>query len=204
MEAVVLRAIEKDPAKRYQQPGDFLQALIQGSDSEEVANMLNWPGPTFPPTPPYTPIQALTSSSTTPDGTNNTDPKTDEKTAIGPQQSVQPAYATLPIASTASPFATQTNVEPITLTAPSPGQYTSKPQRIRRVRPSLLQVAILLLMVISLLVGFVVSPPGQRLLGISHSPPHKTGDTTTVSMPPTLTSCPKQEHREPLLWLHLR
>src|SRR5260370_13030510 len=53
LESVVLRALDKDPARRYQRPIAFLQALRQADMSEGSAETGTFmtTGPTYWPTP---------------------------------------------------------------------------------------------------------------------------------------------------------
>lgn len=166
LEAIVLRALEKDPAKRYQQPTEFLQALVQAiapTESAKQGNALS--SATFIPLPPPT-LQP-----------NSRTPGVEHSAASKGGETAQPTYATLPSSGLTDPQATIANDS-------SSVQPISVPSRTRHHRRSLIIGAALTLLALSLVVsGGVILLPG--LLGTHTPTPVVIGGTALPQ-----TSCP--------------
>ena len=160
LEAVVLRALEKDPAKRYQHPADFFQALVQTTLPTQVTMQED---PSDPTTrlPESTSVASADTSSTTVQG----------------QQAETPPPVSAPRSSPTIPeFGTATAV------TSSATQSMPATNHSRLTRRSLMLVSIMLLVILSLVAGL-----GVFLLSGQHSSPPPV---TTIHLPPLPTQCP--------------
>ena len=220
LDAAVLRALEKDPARRYQRPLEFLQALTQAGSPGMATNpelngptvATNWPAPpaiSLPGNPPSHPGNPPSH----PGFVSNAPPSNmgAQQEQYPPQQAQFAQARTYPgpISNPGQP----PNAGPITpvgqnwtappaganMGAPSPGQRKSS-------RLPLLLAAISLLIIASVVLAVAFTPLGAFIFG----PGPRTGQTPTVTVnpsstanknvtpsstallsgPPTITACP--------------
>src|SRR6266852_3242723 len=218
LEWAVLRALDKDPARRYQRPIAFLQALRQAEMSEGSAE----PG-TFMPTVP------TNWSTTAAKDSNNSSPAqpviysaVDEanRETIASDPQLHPQGTARPISDPGVPF--QGTYERTPTTSTPPGRYTqgishpvSQPGTRRSRRLPFAILAISLVILASLALTLVATPLWHNLFGYNagqtpgtgNNPQGtastaKSGDTpgtrgngitpgaSTQGMPTTLSSCP--------------
>ncbi|HEX6778247.1 MAG TPA: protein kinase, partial [Ktedonobacterales bacterium] len=215
LDAAVMHALEKDPARRYQRPVDLLQALTQAGSPGMATNpemnsptmATNWSSaspissPGNPPSHPGNPPSH-------PGFTSNTPQEPYPQQAQFAQARTQPGPPSNPGQPpdggvfTPGPLtpASQNRITPnygINSTPPPPAKRKSS-------RLPLLLAAISLLIIASIVLAMTLTPLGQNLFGrgtgqtptVTANPSptvNKTvspGTTTVVSGPPTITACP--------------
>jgi len=143
LETVVLRALEKDPVKRYQQPTDFLNALTEVASSEMSTNMRSKTAATPP---------AALPPSTTPYMIDNNDSEAMRETFI-----------------TDAPSAQKISLVDTSIPALTPPPSSNK--HAQRSAPRAVFVAMALLSICSLLIGLVVLPQGRKILHLDSITP---------------------------------
>ncbi|HLQ10730.1 MAG TPA: protein kinase [Ktedonobacteraceae bacterium] len=203
LDAAVLRALEKDPARRYQRPLEFLQALTQAGSPGMATNpelngptvATNWSAPPAislpgnPPSHPGNPPSHPGNPPSHPGFVSNAPPIN-----MGAQQEQYPPQQTQfaqartypgPISNPGQP-PNAGSITPVgqNWAAPAAGANMgdSSPRNRRSSRLPLLLVAISLLIIASLVLAVVLTPLGQQLFGIH------TGQTPTVTVNPSSTA----------------
>lgn len=193
LDAAVLRALEKDPARRYARPADFLQALAQATSPgvqnnadvrrlNELTIPVDWVTPGQRPSPdaPIKPVGA---------GSNPSFPPAPQavQAQYGPITNPgQPPQAgpSLPITPVRQypRYATpgQANI--------APSQLPRAPQQARQRRGGLLVAAFSLLVIGALVAGLVLSITGHLPFGNAGQTP--TPGPLGSPTPVTTTSCP--------------
>jgi serine/threonine protein kinase len=178
LEAVVMRALEKDPARRYQQPVDLRRDLEQAIAEEQVETAptpaLPPAGPTSPNSPPLAPVASAA-------------------------QLPQVAYQATPI--------TPSRQAPTSLADPGLYSASARPAPVRRSRSLLIGLLILVLLVATGLGGVLYGrgafgprpgpltgtpgpgPSQPAATGTGGTPGGAAGGATAIT-PPVLTSCP--------------
>jgi eukaryotic-like serine/threonine-protein kinase len=201
LQMVVLRAIEKDPPKRYQRPIDFLQALRQAEIAGGAAGVVT-SMPTTPtnwPTPIVKDMQGP--SSVKPAMYSAIDEANMETVASDPLP--YPQRTDQPISGPAVPYQAGNMTTPTSITPPGrypqgpfqpishPGliQGTSLPSTTRRSRLPVVILAILLVVLPSLVLALVVTPLGHILFGVptTSSGNNQQGTTTNSGITPGVT-----------------
>jgi serine/threonine protein kinase len=165
LESAVLRALEKDPSRRYQRPIDFLQALrraempggVAGSVTSMPTTPADWSTPLAKEMPGSPQIQPVMY--------NAVDEANMETVASNPQL-YQPGTAQ-PISHPGVPYQAPNERTPTTMTPP--GRYAQGvpvlPPARRSSRLPVVILAILLVLVASLVLTLVVTPLGHNLFG---------------------------------------
>jgi serine/threonine protein kinase len=214
LDAVVLRALEKDPARRYARPNDFLQALLSAG-SPGMATSPDLTGSSLYPTTPtaWAGSSRQDAASVPPQvaprsGASGAEHRVFEKTSEAgyapplPQQSQSPQPQSAPITPLVYPDAHfQTELAPMSPMTPT--RQDAPPFRIdtnppaslpRRGAPVLLGV-ISLLIIAGLLLAVFLTPLGHTLFGLGPGTTPTTGPgtpgpgvTQTTTVPPT--ACP--------------
>ena len=197
LEAVVLRALGKDPTKRYQRPVDFLQALEQATTSERSASQVNRPGSinsvTWSPPSVQTPSGASIASRSM----DTSDPEAAIGTYVrtpGSMDTSDPEAAIGTYVRTPQPINT-TSIPPPPPLPPTilprdarafapPGQFVPAPPALQRRRTSPLIVAMLLFIIAALLISLFAFPQGRSLLGLSASQTSTTPGTNSMPKAP--------------------
>jgi len=189
LESAVLRALDKDPARRYQRPIAFLQALRQADMSEGSAEpgtfmptvLTNWPTTAAKDSNISSPAQPVTYSAV--------DEANRETIASDPQ--LHPQGTARPISGPGVPF--QGTYERTPTTSSPPGRYTqgishpvsqpglaqgvaSQPgtRRSRRLPFALLGISLVILA--SLALTLVATPLGHNLFGYNAGQTPGTGN----------------------------
>ena len=215
LEYVVLRALERDPARRYQRPSDFLQALKQAE----------MPG-SLPAAPADWSTKTIKNTYGSPQGVYNTVDEANMRTVISDPQ-VLPQAMPRPISQPGVPF--QSAQESVPATVTPPGRYPqltpqpishpglvqgapAQPPAKRAGRLPLAILAVLLVLLAGLALTLVTTPLGHNLFagqapgtgGVMPSTTKGitpvvttnakggggTPSTNTQGMLPTQTSCP--------------
>src|SRR6266566_3939876 len=165
LESAVLRALEKDPSRRYQRPIDFLQALRRAEMPGDVAGSVtampttptDWSTPIAKEMPGSPQIQPVMYSAV--------DEANMETVASNPQL-YQPGTAQ-PISHPGVPYQAPNERTPTTMTPP--GRYAQGvpvlPPARRSSRLPVVILAILLVLLASLVLTLVVTPLGHNLFG---------------------------------------
>ena len=189
LQVIVLRAIEKDPLRRYQQPIDFLQELKRAEIPAGEVGIATSTMPTIPTNLPTPNVQKTRGFSSTPYATYNAIDEANMKTLASdplpyPQKAGQP------------------------ISNPGSMQGASVPPSTRRSRLPVVILAILVVVLAGLVLTLVITPIGRSLLGGSNNntgqnepgslPGNTTGNKgsnitpviTTQGMPSTSISCP--------------
>jgi eukaryotic-like serine/threonine-protein kinase len=178
LESVVLRALDKDPARRYQRPIDFLQALRQAEMSGGVAGSVismpttptNWSTPFVKDIQGPSPIPPAMYSAV--DEANMETVASDPQPY--PQRSAQPishpgvpyqaANVNTPATITPHGRYPQGIQQPISHPGMAQGGYVPPPAR-RSSRLPVVILVILLFVLASLVLALVVTPLGHNLFG---------------------------------------
>src|SRR5579883_647648 len=198
LNAVILRALAKDPAKRYQQPADLLSALTQAvsgsaraldAEQTQATNWLFERNPISQDAPGFGNRQARISGN-------------HYATEPAPAVPVQPVERARP--------ASTPQMTPAEVHWPAQAQWTPPPptsvagngpatQGRNSSRTPLLVAIILLLLATTLVLSLTLTPLGRQLFGAhpgqTPSPGANTPGTTgspgvTQTVPPTQTGCP--------------
>ena len=209
LEAAVLRALEKDPARRYQRPADFLQALMRAgspgmaTNPEQVAPTLaaNWPLPS--------PLSAPGNPNSYP-GLSGYPPQANSGAQLEPTQFAQAQTQSGPITNPGQPHnagsgAAMPIPAPITpahqnyRASPASGANLSAPPLVqkRSSRLPLLLAAISLFIIAGLVLAVTLTSLRQQLFGprvgltpslvVKGGSPGLTAVSTAL---PTITACP--------------
>ncbi len=217
LQVVVLRAIEKDPARRYQRPIDFLQELKQIEIPSGEAGIATSTMPTIPTNLPTPNIQKIQVYPSTPHATYSALEEANMDT-VASDPSPYPQRTGQPISKPGTPNQIGNMNAPTSITPPGrypqgtfqpisqPGdiQGASLPPPAPRSRLPVVILAMLVVLLASLIFALVVTPLGRTLLGGSNTntgqnqPGSTTGNkgsnitavTNTKGMPATSTSCP--------------
>src|SRR5579872_72931 len=198
LDAAVLRALEKDPARRYQSPSDFLQALTAATSPGTATNLdMNYPtlatnwtaappisSPGNPPSHPGNPPSQ-------PGFTSNPPPSNMGAQAAQYQQQTPYAQTRAPSGPPSNPG--QLPDAGFVIAGPHTpgGQHwatptfgvnpTPPPEQRKSSRLPLLLVLISLLIIASLALAVTLTPLGSLIFG------HGTGPTPTVTTNPSPT-----------------
>jgi serine/threonine protein kinase len=199
LQAVVLHAIEKDPANRFQSPADFSKALKQTEIPGGKAGIATTTMPTIPANVPKPGAQDVRSFPSSRQTVNNyVEDAHAETVADDPlpyyqrstQPSSHPGYSNQ-VGETSTPYATipserytQGTYQPIS--HPQGIQGTYVPARTKRSHLPVLIFVILAAVVACLVFALAVTPLGPRLFGNSntnqgnnqHGTTTNTGNTT--------------------------
>ncbi len=206
LEFVVLKALRKDPAQRYQRPDDLRQALLQAiRESSTLALNSSTDATTIIPSAPSAPL------SVTPDRESNRENK-----QISPMRlHVPQSTPVMPSSATQSEAHPATRVPPPGQMIPGPTSYPAPlsyiPQvpvptrHARSARPLVVALILIILALIASLSGVLYaqghmpSPQATRTpqinLATTGITPVDKGNTTPVvgntqPVPPTQTNCP--------------
>jgi serine/threonine protein kinase len=217
LQVIVLRAIEKDPSRRYQRPIDFLQELKQIEIPVGEGGVATSTMPTIPTNLPTPNVQKTQGFPSTPYATYNTIDEANMKTLSDdplpyPQKAGQPIsqpgtpnqVGNMSIQTTITPPAIypQGTFQPIS--DPGPMRRAPVPPSTRRSRLPVVILAVVVVILASLVLTLVITPIGRSLMGGSNNntgqnqPGSTTGNKgsnitpviTTQSMPSTSISCP--------------
>ena len=204
LDAAIMRALEKDPARRYQRPLDFLQALTQASsprltpvpeqNSSTIATNWSVPAPiSSPGNPPSQPGNPPSQ----PDFANYAPPAAMGTPSGPPSNPGQVAEGGMVIPGPRTPSGQN-------WAAPTYNSNPPPPEKRRTNRLPLILLALSLLIIAGLVLAFTLTPLGPLLFG-PHSGPTPTvtastspsvsttvspGSTALAGMPPTITACP--------------
>ncbi len=200
LEAVVMRALEKDPANRYHSPTEFLQALTAASSTMTPADAMDTAGPTLANTwqqqvlPP--PIQSHPPLSTpvTPYHASNTGEKTRLEPASHPSTPDPttpvpqiPMYvpASIPMTPGSGPAVPYAATAPAHQQPYATVQIPVKPAQSRRPIVFAAIIAILIVLIagisIPLFASGLFGPPGTQPGGITHGQTVITHDITVTA-----------------------
>ena len=213
LQMAVLRAIEKDPTRRYQRPIDFLQALNQTEITGETAGVVT-SLPTIPtnwPTPVVTNIQGPPSIQ--PAMYSAIDEANMETVASDPLP--YPQKTGQPISQPGVPYQVGNINAPTTITPPgrypqgtfqpisNPGvnQGASLPPPARRSRLPVVILAMLVVVLASLVFALVVTPLGHILFGgpNTNTGNNQPGTTTNNGTTPGVTTGTKGGNITPVI-----
>jgi eukaryotic-like serine/threonine-protein kinase len=202
LQMVVLRAIEKDPVKRYQRPIDFLQALRQTEIAGGAAGLVTsmpttpaiWPTPIVKDMQGPSPVKPAMYSHINEANMETvvSDPLTySQRTGqpiSDPAVPYQAGYMNTPTSITPPDKYPQGTFQPIS----HPGllQGASLPPPARRSRLPAVILAILLVVLTSLVLALVVTPLGHTLFGgqTTSSGNNQQGPTTNSGITPGVTT----------------
>jgi hypothetical protein len=200
LESVVLRALEKDPARRYQRPIDFLQALRQAEIAEGVAGSAtsmpttptDWSGMDVKDIRSSTPVQPATYN--TVDEANIQTVASDSRpypqgmaqSISHPEPGVQYWMANEGTPAVITPPGRYPQGIPQPISQPGLAQgATSQPGTRRSRRLPFAILAILLVILASLVLGLIVTPLGHTLFGFNTGQTPGTGGTPQSTTPST-------------------
>ena len=200
LDAAVMRALEKDPARRYQRPIDFLQALTQAGSPGMATNpemnsptmATNWSS--------ASPISSPGNPSSHPGFTGNAQQEPYPQQTPFAQARTQPGPPSNPGQPPDGGVFIAGPPTPVFGVSPTP----PPPEKRKSSRLPLLLVTISLLIIASLVLAVTLTPLGQNLFGrgtgqtptVTVNPSSTPGQTasptttTLVSGPPTITACP--------------
>ena len=208
LQAVVLHSLEKDPAKRFQRPVDFSEALQQAEIPGGKAGIATTTMPTIPANTPTlaaqdgqgfpSPQQTVTNAVENAHAETLADDPLEyyQKTA---QLSPKPGFSddarstNIPHSHILPERYAQETYQPVT--HPERIQRAYFPAHTERSRLPILIFVMLAVLVACLVFFLVVTPLGQALFGNSNANQGNnqgniTQVTQTQGMPPTSTSCP--------------
>jgi serine/threonine protein kinase len=185
LESVVLRALEKDPARRYQRPIDFLQALRQAEIAEgsagSVASM-----PTIPADWSSRAAKDTQNSPSVQPGIYSAVDEANMQTVASDSQ-LYPRGAAQPISQPGVPFqgANERTAAAIT----PPGRYPQgvplQPHTRRSRRLPFAMLVILLVVLAGLVLALVATPLGHNLFGYNSGQTAGTGGNSQGTRPST-------------------
>ncbi|HYX49817.1 MAG TPA: serine/threonine-protein kinase, partial [Ktedonobacteraceae bacterium] len=198
LQEVVLRAIEKDPNRRFQRPFDFLQALKQTDFAAGKAGIPTSTMPTIPTNLPTLETKNIQGSPTIPPATYSAIEDANMQTLASapqpyPQKVGQPisqpgvlnqvGNTNTPVAITPPGIYPQYAMQPIS--HPGMFQSTSSSSPIKHSRLPVAILATLVVILASLVFALVVTPLGHTLFGGSNTNPDHTQPGTTLNNLPT-------------------
>lgn len=206
LEAVVMRALYKEPARRYQQPDEMRQALLQTlkEDAMSVTNRNTEPTAVIPPA-------SAPSFPSMPDIENtHTQQQSPSPMHLHTPQSmpVTPSSSTQSDAHPATHVSPQINMVPAPSSHMPPPVYTPQPpfvptQRPHSNRPVMLALVLIILVLIASLGGVMYAQRSTLFPPLATATPHPTAGITPVNkgstpvttgysqiVPPTMTECP--------------
>ena len=185
IEQVILRALEKDPARRYQHPIDFLQALRQAEIAEEAAGQVT-SMPTIPSDWSSRTVEDTQNSPPVPPGRYSTADEAYIETVASDSQ-LYSRGAAQPTSQPGIPLNAAN--ERTATTIPPPGRYPKEvplqthTRRSRRLPFAML--AILMVVLAALVLALVVTPLGHNLFGFNSGQTSNTGGNSHSTTPST-------------------
>lgn len=196
LESAVLRALDKDPSRRYQRPIDFLQALRRaempggtaGSVSAMPTTPTDWSSPPAKEMPGSPQVRPVMYSAV--------DEANMETIASNPQ--LYPRGPVQPISHPGVQYQAPDARTPTTMTPP--GRYAQGvpvlPPARRSSRLPIVMLAILLVLIASLVLALVVTPLGHSLFG-GQAQGTPQGTTTNNGVTPGTTPNTKGDNVTP-------